>query len=139
MSCKATLTDLVEALTQSMSVVETAKTALHIELSQIIREARKQLNLSQKELAEKMGVKQSLVSRWESGECNYTIDTLIEIADALGLSVQCPLKIDSQTVSTGPESVKSDAANNSAYKMPDFSSNAIQFPEKQKDSTGGAA
>ena len=30
MSCKATLTDLVEALTQSMSVVETAKTALHI-------------------------------------------------------------------------------------------------------------
>lgn len=59
MSCKATLTDLVEALTQSMSVVETAKTALHIELSQIIREARKQLNLSQKELAEKMGVKQS--------------------------------------------------------------------------------
>lgn len=53
MSCKATLTDLVEALTQSMSVVETAKTALHIELSQIIREARKQLNLSQKELAEK--------------------------------------------------------------------------------------
>ena len=57
MSCKATLTDLVEALTQSMSVVETAKTALHIELSQIIREARKQLNLSQKELAEKNGCK----------------------------------------------------------------------------------
>ena len=94
MSCKATLTDLVEALTQSMSVVETAKTALHIELSQIIREARKQLNLSQKELAEKMGVKQSLVSRWESGECNYTIDTLVEIANALKLSVQCPLTFD---------------------------------------------
>ena len=41
MSCKATLTDLVEALTQSMSVVETAKTALHIELSQIIRDKNK--------------------------------------------------------------------------------------------------
>ena len=68
MSCKATLADLVEALAQNMSVLETVKAALHIELSQIIREARKQLNLSQKELAEKMGVKQSMVSRWESGE-----------------------------------------------------------------------
>ena len=47
--------------------------------------------------------------------------------------------IASQTVSTELESVKSDAANNSAYKMPDFSSNAIRFPKKQKDSTGGAA
>ena len=105
----------------------------------MIHDTRIKKGWTQKDLADKMGVKQSLVSRWESGECNYTIDTLIEIADALGLSVQCPLKIDSQTVFTELESVKSDAANNSAYKMPDFSSNAIRFPQKQKDSTGGAA
>lgn len=46
-----------------------------------------------------MGVKQSLVSRWESGECNYTIDTLVEIANALKLSVQCPLTFDEVSVS----------------------------------------
>ena len=115
------------------------KAAVNIQIQQMIHDTRIKKGWTQKDLADKMGVKQSLVSRWESGECNYTIDTLIEIADALGLSVQCPLKIDSQTVSTELESVKSDAANNSAYKMPDFSSNAIRFPKKQKDSTGGAA
>lgn len=58
--------------------------------------------MSQKDLAEKMGVKQSLVSRWESSECNYTIDTLVEIADALGLSVRCPLTFNEAEVPTIP-------------------------------------
>ena len=99
---KATLMDLVEALTKDMSVVDMAQTALHIEISRTIRNARKQKGLSQKGLAEKMGVKQSLVSRWESSECNYTIDTLVEIADALGLSVRCPLTSEEVKVSTEP-------------------------------------
>lgn len=139
MSHRTTLSDLITAIAKNMTAAELAKAAINIQIQQMIHDTRMEKGWTQKDLADKMGVKQSLVSRWESGECNYTVDTLIEIADALGLSVQCPLKIDSQTVSTGPESVKSDAANNSAYKMPDFSSNAIQFPEKQKDSTGGAA
>ena len=67
-----------------------------------------------------MGVKQSLVSRWESGECNYTINTLIDIADALGLSVQCPLKPDERIMSTEPENVKSDAANTQLLKRLTF-------------------
>lgn len=103
---KATLMDLVEALTKDMSVVDMAQTALHIEISRTIRNARKQKGLSQKDLAEKMGVKQSLVSRWESSECNYTIDTLVEIADALGLSVRCPLTSEEVKVSTEPIELK---------------------------------
>ena len=103
---KATLIDLVEALTKDMSVVDMAQTALHIEISRTIRNARKQKGLSQKGLAEKMGVKQSLVSRWESSECNYTIDTLVEIADALGLSVRCPLTSEEVKVSTEPIELK---------------------------------
>ena len=55
MPCKATLADLVESLAENMSVVELAQTAIRVEISKTIREARKQLNLSQKELAEKMG------------------------------------------------------------------------------------
>lgn len=53
MPCKATLADLVESLAENMSVVELAQTAIRVEISKTIREARKQLNLSQKELAEK--------------------------------------------------------------------------------------
>lgn len=130
MSCKATLADLVEALAQNMSVVETAKTALHIELSQIIREARKQLNLSQKELAEKMGVKQSMVSRWESGECNYTIDTLVEIANALKLSMQCPLTFDEVTVPVQSVTVRSQSTHTVVSEETEFS-NAIRVDFKK--------
>lgn len=130
MSCKATLADLVEALAQNMSVLETAKAALHIELSQIIREARKQLNLSQKELAEKMGVKQSMVSRWESGECNYTIDTLVEIANALKLSVQCPLTFDEVTVPVQPVTVRSQSPHTVVSEETEFS-NAIRVDFKK--------
>lgn len=137
MSCKATLTDLVEVLTQSMSALETAKTALHIELSQIIREARKQLNLSQKELAEKMGVKQSMVSRWESGECNYTIDTLVEIADALKLSVQCPLTFDEVSVPVQSVPVRPQSVHTVVSKETEFS-NSIRVDFK-KVTLGGIA
>ena len=136
---KATLEDLVFALTKDMTASEMAKTALHIQIRQMIHDTRMTKGWTQKDLAEKMGVKQSLVSRWESGECNYTIDTLIDIADALGLSVQCPLKPDERIMSTEPENVKSDAANNTAFKTPDFSSSRlIRFPETPKKPTGGA-
>ena len=67
-----------------MSAAEMAKAAINIQIQQMIHDTRMEKGWTQKDLAEKMGVKQSLVSRWESGECNYTINTLIDIADALG-------------------------------------------------------
>ena len=137
MSCKATLADLVEALSQTMSVVEMAQTAIHVEISRTIREARKQLNLSQKELAERMGVKQSMVSRWESGECNYTIDTLVEIANALKLSVQCPLTFEEVSVPVKTVPVRSQSAHTIVSENTEFS-NVIQL-DFRKITNGGAA
>lgn len=134
MSCKATIYDLIDALTKNMTVADMAKTALHIQIRHMIHDTRLAKGWTQKDLAEKMGVKQSLVSRWESGECNYTIDTLIDIADALGLSVQCPLKPDDKIMSTESENVKPDIANNTAYKA----ARLIQFPATPKKPTGGA-
>lgn len=128
---KATLDDLVNALTKHMSAVDMTQTALHIEISRLIRNTRRGLKMSQKEMADKMGVRQSLISRWESGECNYTLDTLVEIADALGLSVQCPLvpnsvQLSASTVNVEPISDK--VANQKAT----FST-AIRFDLKNVD------
>lgn len=44
---------------------------------------RKDLNLTQGELAERVGTHQSAISRIESGEHNSRLRTLIEIAEAL--------------------------------------------------------
>ena len=46
--------------------------------------ARKEKNLTQKELAELIGTKQSNISRLESGNYNPTIDFLNKIAVAVG-------------------------------------------------------
>ena len=46
--------------------------------------ARKEKNLTQKELAELIGTKQSNISRLESGNYNPTIDFLKRIAVAVG-------------------------------------------------------
>ena len=139
MSHRTTLSDLIAAIAKNMTIAELAKAVVNIQIQQMIHDTRMAKGWTQKDLADKMRVKQSLVSRWESGDCNYTIDTLIDIADALGLSVQCPLKPDERIMSTEPENVKSDAANNTAFKTPDFSSSRlIRFPETPKKPTGGA-
>lgn len=49
---------------------------------------RTQKGLTQSELAEKIGVTQKDISRWETGERNPKTDKLLLIADAL----QCDLK-----------------------------------------------
>ena len=46
--------------------------------------ARLECNMTQKELAEKTGIRQSNISRIESGTSSPTIDTLARIAAGLG-------------------------------------------------------
>ncbi|MCL2096601.1 MAG: helix-turn-helix domain-containing protein [Oscillospiraceae bacterium] len=46
--------------------------------------ARIEKNLTQKELAEKTGIRQSNLSRIESGNCSPTIATLQQIASGMG-------------------------------------------------------
>ena len=52
--------------------------------------ARLACNMTQKELAEKTGIRQSNISRIENGSASPTIDTLARIASGLGKQ----LKID---------------------------------------------
>jgi len=55
-------------------------------LAQVIVDIRKQHNLSQEELAEKLFVTRQAVSRWENGETTPTIDTLKAIAEKFDVS-----------------------------------------------------
>lgn len=52
---------------------------------------RQELELSQKEFSEKMHVSQGLVSRWENGDTNFTLQTLVKISSVLGLKMQSPI------------------------------------------------
>ena len=55
MSCRATLSDLIKAITQNMSAAEMAKAAINIQIQQMIHDTRMEKGWTQKDLAEKMG------------------------------------------------------------------------------------
>ena len=52
-----------------------------------IKQARKKMGLTQANLAKKLGIKQQMISRIESGQENPSLITLKKIADKLGLAI----------------------------------------------------
>ena len=59
-------------------------------ISEIIR-ARLEKNITQNQLAEMIGTKQSNISRLESGEYNPSLEFLNKVAQALGKSLEIKL------------------------------------------------
>lgn len=57
--------------------------ALADKIDMILREK----NISQKQLAKKMGKTEAEVSRWLGGTHNFTIRTITKISDALGVNL----------------------------------------------------
>lgn len=57
------------------------------EIAKNIAFYRKRANLTQKELASKIGVKNTAVSNWESGKNSIDIDTLVELCRVLDVSI----------------------------------------------------
>lgn len=52
-----------------------------------IKKHRKEKNISQEELAEKIGVSRQSISFWENGKANPSLDTISKLASILGTSV----------------------------------------------------
>ena len=50
-----------------------------------IKKHRKENNISQEELAEKIGVSRQSISLWENGKSNPSLDTINELASILGV------------------------------------------------------
>ena len=57
-------------------------------IGRIIEEARKKANMTQAELAEKIGTNKSYISRVETGKTEPKVSTFYRIASALGLNVE---------------------------------------------------
>lgn len=66
---------------------EFAKYQPEIECVRALVEARKSLNLTQKELSKLTGIRQSNLSRIENGKCTPTLEMLQKIAAGLGKRV----------------------------------------------------
>jgi len=62
------------------------------QIASIIQRQRKEKGYTQRDLANKLGVSQVIVSRWENGEENFTIATLAKISAALEIEWSNPLE-----------------------------------------------
>ena len=67
---------------------EHERTRLEFALTELLITSRMEQDLTQKELAEKSGVRQSNISRIEKGQAMPSLATLDKIAKALGKEVQ---------------------------------------------------
>lgn len=55
---------------------------------EVLRQRRKELNLTQKELAERVGKERAYISRLEQGETDLQLSSFIQIINALGLAIR---------------------------------------------------
>lgn len=54
---------------------------------EVLRDRRKELGLTQKELAERIGRERTYINRVEQGETDLQLSSFIRIADALGITL----------------------------------------------------
>lgn len=65
-------------------------------LSQKIRSIRMSRNMSQVELAKKLGVTKQSVSNWENDNIQPSIDMLIKLTEVFSVSADCLLGLDNR-------------------------------------------
>ena len=71
-----------------LSDAEKMESRICAEIASVIIRKRQRAAMSQAQLAEKLGVQQPMISQLESGDYNYTISKISQIAAALDLDVR---------------------------------------------------
>ena len=61
------------------------------ELSNLCRLTRIEKQLTQKQLASLVGIKQEQISRFENGKENFCANKLLELFEVLGIKIESPL------------------------------------------------
>lgn len=58
-----------------------------MKFSQRLKELRIECGLTQVQLSEKVGCNQSMIARWESGECEPTLSSLVKLSEILNCTI----------------------------------------------------
>ncbi len=67
-------------------------------IGQMIKQARKERNLTQKDLGKLVGVQKAQISKLENGASNVTIGTILKVFEALKAKVDFKVKLLNQTM-----------------------------------------
>lgn len=83
---------LIEPLRTALSYGDVMAAEQLAKISVAIFKARTNRGMTQKEFADFLGVSQSMVSKWESQDYNYSIGALAEICDKLEMDLNVEIK-----------------------------------------------
>ncbi len=65
-------------------------------ISMFLFQKRRELGMTQKAFAERMGVTQGMVSKWESAEYNFTVENIAQIAEKLNVTFEIEFTPESE-------------------------------------------
>lgn len=139
----ADLKDLLSMFEEHLSVADITASRLLSGLSSTIVKNRIDMGKTQKEFAEYMGVSQSMVSKWESADYNFSVKALAEIASKLDLDITVRM-YKSKIVEMSSESNIRSACisepekfrvirNNQENEMPQKKKKIIYYMEKRDE------
>ena len=100
-----TVDDLFALFADTLSPADVLAAKLMGQVSSVITKERLNLNLTQKDFASYINATQSLVSRWEQGDYNFSINKIAEIASKLNLDVNITMEHPVQTHSDSFDTV----------------------------------
>lgn len=88
------MNDLLSTLSVTLSAEDLLLSGLTGTICGEIVSQRIKRGMTQKKFAEFMGVSQGMVSKWESGDCNFTLQSLVHIASKLNIPMQSPFDLE---------------------------------------------
>lgn len=100
----AVLTKIISSITEE----EKRHTRDRMKIAVKIADALEMKKLSQRGFAELMGKSESEISEWLSGNRNFTIDTLSDISNKLGISLLSVSDMRVKRISTNASHIKSN-------------------------------
>ena len=135
--------ELLSFFQDTLSPADVLSSKMMAQISTAITKERLKLHMNQADFAKHIHASQSLVSRWESGDYNFTIQKIAEIAASLNLDVDITLH-DANTQNTQSIAYSSSSSgftktiycsqknNYSSRSFSEMTSN--NFSKKQEDS-----
>ena len=103
---KGTTNEMYSLLANYISKSDIYAASVIAKVSAFIINYRNRSGMTQKEFAEFMGVSQGMVSKWESAEYNYSVESIAQIAEKLGYTFDIEFKPENEYLANAPKTEK---------------------------------
>lgn len=112
--------DLLSVFKDSLTSTDIVASQILADISVAITRCRKEMDMTQRQFADYMNVTQGMVSKWESSDYNFSIKTLVDMAEKLDMELNVSLRKE--------KSYNNDTHNENAFAV--ISSKERMFEKK---------